>query len=85
MGGITTPFGELEGGEYVVNKTATQLFRPQLDQINGVGGNVDYQQSGFNGNITTSGQQPIIKTYVVASEMSSQQEMDRVIKDRSKI
>jgi hypothetical protein len=85
MGGITTPFGELEGGEYVVNKTATQLFRPQLDQINGVGGNVDYQQSGFSGNITTSGQQPIIKTYVVASEMSSQQEMDRVIKDRSKI
>jgi hypothetical protein len=85
MGGITTPFGELEGGEYVVNRTATQLFRPQLDQINGVGGNVDYQQSGFNGNITTSGQQPIIKTYVVASEMSSQQEMDRVIKDRSKI
>lgn len=85
MGGITTPFGELEGGEYVVNRTATQLFRPQLDQINGVGGNVDYQQSGFSGNITTSGQQPIIKTYVVASEMSSQQEMDRVIKDRSKI
>jgi len=85
MGGIMTPFGELEGGEYVVNRTATQLFRPQLDEINGVGGNVDYQQSGFSGNITTSGQQPIIKTYVVASEMSSQQEMDRVIKDRSKI
>ena len=85
MGGIMTPFGELEGGEYVVNRTATQLFRPQLDQINGVGGNVDYQQSGFNGNINTMGQQPIIKTYVVASEMSSQQEMDRVIKDRSKI
>lgn len=84
MGGISTPFGELEGGEYVINKTATQLYRPELDKINGLGGNVDYQQSGFNGNISTT-QQPIIKTYVVASEMSSQQEMDRTIKDRSKI
>jgi hypothetical protein len=84
MGGIATPFGELEGGEYVINKTATQLYRPELDKINGLGGNVDYQQSGFNGNISTT-QQPIIKTYVVASEMSSQQEMDRTIKDRSKI
>ena len=84
MGGIATPFGELEGGEYVINKTATQLYRPELDKINGMGGNVDYQQSGFNGNISTT-QQPIIKTYVVASEMSSQQEMDRTIKDRSKI
>lgn len=84
MGGIATNMGELEGGEYVVNRMATQLFRPALDKINGFGGNIDYEASGFGGQVTAS-EPPIIKTYVVASEMSSQQELDRIIRDRSKI
>jgi hypothetical protein len=85
-GGIATPFGELEGGEYVVNRASTQMFRPQLEAINTQGGGQrDYNYSGFGGNIMGGGEPPIFKTYVVASDMSNQQEMDRVIKDRSKI
>jgi hypothetical protein len=86
MGGIPTNMGELEGGEYVVNRASTQMFRPQLEAINTQGGGQrDYNYSGFGGNIMGGGEPPIFKTYVVASDMSSQQEMDRVIKDRSKI
>jgi hypothetical protein len=84
MGGIATPFGELEGGEYVVNRASTMMMRPTLDRINALGGgNVDYQAQGFAGN-SMSTEPPIFKTYVVASEMSSQQELDMVIKNRSK-
>jgi hypothetical protein len=85
MGGIATPFGELEGGEFVVNRASTQMYRPQLETINALGGGArDYNYSGFNGNITNN-EPPIFKTYVVASEMSSQQEVDRIIQSRSKI
>jgi hypothetical protein len=85
-GGIATPFGELEGGEMVVNRASTMMFRPQLETINSLGGGArDYNYSGFNGNMNNNNPQPIIKTYVVASEMSSQQEIDRVILQRSKM
>ena len=85
MGGIATPFGELEGGEYVINRASTMMFRPALDRINALGGGtVDYQAQGFAPQSATS-ERPIFRTYVVASEMSSQQELDRIIKDRSKI
>ena len=85
MGGIATPFGELEGGEFVTNRASTQMYRPQLETINALGGGQrDYNYSGFGGNMSSS-EPPIFKTYVVASDMSSQQEIDRVIKDRSKI
>lgn len=84
MGGIMTAFGELEGGEYVVNRTATQMFRPQLDAINGMGGNVEMQPQVLAGAVS-SPEPPIFKTYVVASEMSSQQEIDRIIRSRSKM
>lgn len=84
MGGITTPFGELEGGEFVVNRASTMMMRPALETINAMGGGArDYGYAGYGGN-TNKMETPIIKTYVVASEMSSQQEMDRVIKNRSK-
>jgi hypothetical protein len=60
------------------------MMRPTLDRINALGGgNVDYQAQGFAGN-SMSTEPPIFKTYVVASEMSSQQELDMVIKNRSK-
>jgi hypothetical protein len=82
MGGITTPMGELEGGEYVVNRASTMMFRPALETINSLGGGaMDFNYANMGGQSQT----PIFKTYVVASEMSSQQELDRIIKDRSKI
>ena len=85
MGGIPTNLGELEGGEYVVNRASTMMFRPQLEEINTAGGGQrDYGYGGFNGG-GNGGAMPIFKTYVVASEMSDQQEMNRIIKDRSKI
>lgn len=69
-GGIKTSLGELEGGEFVVNRRATMNFLPLLDQINNSGKNNGPEMAN------TAQQQPIIKTYVVASEMSSQQEAD---------
>jgi hypothetical protein len=85
MGGIPTNLGELEGGEYVVNRASTMMFRPQLEEINTAGGGMrDYGYGGFNGG-GNGGATPIFKTYVVASDMSDQQELDRIIKDRSKI
>lgn len=66
MGGIRTAMGELEGGEFVVNRRATMNFLPLLNQINASGQTPAAE--------TTNPQQPIIKTYVVASDMTSQQE-----------
>jgi len=71
LGGIKTSLGELEGGEFIVNKRATMDFLPLLNQINEQGRNNGPEMT------STPGQtQPIIKTYVVASEMTSQQEAD---------
>jgi len=77
-GGIPTSFGQLEGGEYVVNRSATEAFMPLLDKINGMG-----QGSGAPNNLSVVGEQtipapaPIIKTYVVASDMTNEQEANR--------
>lgn len=69
MGGIKTSLGEMEGGEFVVNRRATANFMPILNQIN-ASGNVPGPETN------TMSQTPIIKTYVVASDMTSQQEAD---------
>jgi hypothetical protein len=67
MGGIRTSMGELEGGEFVMNRRATANFLPLLDSINTIGNTPGPQ-------IPVAAQQPIVKTYVVATDMSSQQE-----------
>lgn len=91
QGGIKSPFGELEGGEYVVNKRSTRSFMPLLSAINSVG-NRKYQDGGMMATMDSlkdliEAQQttPIIKTYVVASEMTSQQEADKKLRDLAKI
>ena len=66
MGGIRTSMGELEGGEFVMNRRATANFLPLLESINSIG--------NTKGPEVAEAQQPIFKTYVVATEMSSQQE-----------
>jgi hypothetical protein len=66
MGGIRTSMGELEGGEFVVNRRATANFLPLLESINTLG--------NTKGPEVAETQQPIIKTYVVATDMTSQQE-----------
>ena len=66
MGGIRTSMGELEGGEFVINRRATANFLPLLESINTLG--------NTKGPEVAETQQPIFKTYVVASEMTTQQE-----------
>ena len=67
LGGIRTSMGELEGGEFIMNRRATANFLPLLESINSLG-NTNAAQ------VQVAAQQPIVKTYVVATDMSSQQE-----------
>ena len=45
-GGIQTPFGELEGGEVIINKNSSNLFRNELSAINEAGGGVKFAAGG---------------------------------------
>jgi hypothetical protein len=89
-GGIKTSFGELEGGEYVINRRSTASFLPLLTAINSAG-NRKYQDGGMTFNMDTvqammaAQQAPIVKTYVVASDMTSQQEANKKLMDLAKI
>jgi hypothetical protein len=66
LGGIRTSMGELEGGEFVMNRRATANFLPLLEAINSIG--------NTNAADVPMAQTPIVKTYVVATDMTSQQE-----------
>lgn len=67
----------LSPGEAVINARSTEMFSGILSNINTMGGG-----SAFNGN---SGEAPVIKTYVVASDMTNQQEADKRINDIARI
>ena len=67
MGGIRTSMGELEGGEFVINRRATANFLPLLESINSLG-------NTNAADVPMASQTPIVKTYVVATDMTSQQE-----------
>jgi hypothetical protein len=85
----------LSNGESVINAQSTSMFRPLLSSINAIGGGRRFADGGLAvGSFsqdqalaqlqnTMNFQQAPIKTYVVASDMSNQQMMDRNIKDRS--
>jgi len=76
-GGIKTTLGELEGGEFLVNRIATQAFLPILEQINSIGQSPSARMKT---------QEPVvIKTYVVANEMTSEQEKQRKIKQLAQL
>lgn len=66
----------LSAGESVINARSTEMFGGLLSTIN---------QTGGGNAIPNSGGSPIIKTYVVASDMTSQQEADRRINDIARI
>jgi len=89
-GGIKTPFGELEGGEYVINRRSTQSFLPILDALNHAG-NQKYAEGGqlpsmddFK-NMMNSQPAPVVKTYVVASDVVNQAEANKKIQDLSRL
>jgi hypothetical protein len=85
----------LSNGESVINAQSTSMFKPLLSSINAIGGGRRFADGGlavgsFSQDQALSQlqssmniQQPPIKTYVVASDMTNQQMMDRNIKDRS--
>jgi hypothetical protein len=89
----------LSNGEYVVNARATNAFLPLLNSINdaglqprfAAGGLYTGQDSGNMAaeNITRAIQDSIVdrpmRTYVVGTDMSNQQQFDRTIKSRSVI
>ena len=80
----------LSNGESVINARSTSMFRPLLSTINKIGGGRQFAEGGI---ATTSGsmnelsglmaQQQPIKTYVVASDVTSIQQFNRAQKSRS--
>ena len=70
----------LSNGESVINASSTKMFGGLLNQINQAGGGAPIAHPEIN-----NGAAPIFKTYVVASDVSSQQEADKRIKDISRV
>lgn len=89
----------LSDGEFVVNARSAQLFKPLLTAINdagalpsfAVGGLVQKNQSQMDNSqkiaeiIQQTFQNQPIRTFVTATDISNQQQFDRVIKSRSLI
>lgn len=82
----------LSNGESVINAKSTSMFLPLLSSINAIGGGKRFAEGGLA--LSSFSQQSMtdlqavsqvapIKTYVVSSDMSSQQQLDRAIKSRS--
>ena len=79
-----------EGGEAVMTRGAVTMFNPLLSMMNQMGGGVAFnkgatgQASYDNPNTTQVISQPqIIKTYVVSSEMTNEQQRQARLKDLS--
>lgn len=80
--------GELEGGEFVVNRKSTASFLPLLSSINEMGAGGVLGMGNISSGIENAGLNsppPIIKTYVLASDVSSQQEADKMISDLARL
>jgi hypothetical protein len=104
-GGIQTNLGELEGGEFVINKQATKDNFKLLKAINDnklakLDFNIPYTANNFDskriqamsdilmeqqGALIAMANAPAMKAYVVASDMSSQQEADKRISDLARL
>jgi len=88
----------LSNGEFVINANASRMFAPILSQLNSLGNQPQFDMGSLLtqaiGNTTLTSvmaedaenrMTPPIKTYVSATDMSNQQQMDRLIKSRSTI
>jgi hypothetical protein len=78
-GGIQTGFGQLEGGEFVMNRRSTANFLPLLNTLNSMGNTPGPMPAGQQ-----SGSQ-VIKTYVIASDVTSAQEANARISRLAKL
>jgi hypothetical protein len=82
-----------EGGEAVMTRGAVTMFAPLLSSLNQIGGGTSFAAGGIIGaarpdnpmvNNPAANQSPLImKTYVVSSEMTSDQERQARLKDLS--
>lgn len=72
-------------GESVINARSTGMFYETLSLINELGGGKRFKGMNQTNAVSTGSEAPIIKTYVVSSDVTSQQQLDRVIKTRSLI
>tara|TARA_R110002020_G_scaffold225959_5_gene436306 strand:- start:57 stop:3797 length:3741 start_codon:yes stop_codon:yes gene_type:complete len=79
---------ELEGGEAVINKRSTQMFKGQLSKINEAGGGVKFADGGLLNNPQFANQQfssglnkntGMQKVYVVESDITSSQKTVNVL------
>lgn len=88
-GGISVGLGEAEGGEFIVNRYATASFLPLLESINNTGRGKTVSQNNLSSDAENAmlynQQQPIIKTYVVASDITSAQEAQKKISDIARL
>lgn len=86
-GGVMTSAGEIEGGEFVVNRAATAAFLPLLESINsqGIGVNVSRGNLSPTSEMSQPAQAPVIKTYVVASDVTSAQEANKRIQNLARL
>lgn len=69
-GGIPTPYGELEGGEAVINKRSTALFRPILSQLNEAGGGVKFASGGILDAASTGAPNDLFNVDVLAEKIA---------------
>ena len=77
QGGIKSMMGELEGGEFIVNRVAAQQFLPILESINSMGQDATSRMKPQDA--------PIIKTYVVASDMVNEMQKKKRIQKLSRL
>jgi hypothetical protein len=71
---------EVEGGEAIINKNSTAMYAGLLSLINQAGGGKSFDNGVQSTTTAPVMQTPVIKTYVVASEMTTQQEADEKYK-----
>lgn len=89
-GGIKSPYGELEGGEFVINKRSTKSFMPLLNAINSAG-NRKYAIGGMTPSLNdlqsmmAAQASPVIKTYVVANDVSNAVQAEHKISQMARL
>jgi hypothetical protein len=77
----------LSNGESVINAASTAMFKPLLSTINQMGGGAKFDGGiiGTSSSVGITEMMPPIKTYVVANDMTNQQEFERMQKSRANI
>ena len=76
---------QVSNGESIINAKSTSMYSPLLSAINQAGGGKRFDSSGAMGSsqgVGNSGS-PIIKTYVVANDVTTEQQLYRQQKSRS--